>query len=246
MDDIEDTQEARRPPARRRTPAGRPRRCVATARRPSAPRPRRPTAPDATVEKAERDAAQGRRAPASARPTSGAARPARRPSASDQRAPRARGARRRPGGRATGCARPRTRRARRVARPAARRPGRREGAPAGRAGRASTAPTTTSRPPTCRPASPCSGARPRSGRPGPRPGLTLEQIADAGIALADAEGLDAVSMARLAESLGFTTMSLYRYVSSKDEVLEPDVRPRRRAAAGRPGPSSAAGASGSS
>lgn len=56
-------------------------------------------------------------------------------------------------------------------------------------------------------------------RRGPRPGLTLEQIADAAIDLADAEGLDAVSMARLAESLGFTTMSLYRYVSSKDEVL---------------------------
>ena len=60
---------------------------------------------------------------------------------------------------------------------------------------------------------------PGPGRPGPRPGLTLEQIADAGIALADAEGIEAVSMARLAESLGFTTMSLYRYVSSKDEVL---------------------------
>ncbi|QGQ18014.1 TetR family transcriptional regulator [Cellulomonas sp. JZ18] len=56
-------------------------------------------------------------------------------------------------------------------------------------------------------------------RRGPRPGLSLEQIADAGIALADAEGLEAVSMARLAESLGFTTMSLYRYVTSKDEVL---------------------------
>ncbi|WP_051275124.1 TetR/AcrR family transcriptional regulator [Cellulomonas sp. URHD0024] len=60
---------------------------------------------------------------------------------------------------------------------------------------------------------------PAVGRPGPRPGLSLEQIADAGIALADAEGLDGVSMSRLAESLGFTTMSLYRYVSSKDEVL---------------------------
>jgi len=60
---------------------------------------------------------------------------------------------------------------------------------------------------------------PEPARRGPRPGLTLEQIADAAIALADAEGLGAVSMARLAESLGFTTMSLYRYVSSKDEVL---------------------------
>ncbi|GEM00186.1 TetR/AcrR family transcriptional regulator C-terminal domain-containing protein [Cellulomonas terrae] len=60
---------------------------------------------------------------------------------------------------------------------------------------------------------------PSPGRPGPRPSLTLEQIADAAVALADAEGIEAVSMARLAESLGFTTMSLYRYVSSKDEVL---------------------------
>jgi AcrR family transcriptional regulator len=60
---------------------------------------------------------------------------------------------------------------------------------------------------------------PAPGRRGPRPGLTVEQIADAGITLADAEGIGAVSMARLAESLGFTTMSLYRYVSSKDEVL---------------------------
>lgn len=60
---------------------------------------------------------------------------------------------------------------------------------------------------------------PSPGRPGPRPSLTLEQIADAGVALADAEGIESVSMARLAESLGFTTMSLYRYVSSKDEVL---------------------------
>jgi len=61
--------------------------------------------------------------------------------------------------------------------------------------------------------------RPALGRRGPRPGLSLERIADAAIALADAEGIEAVSMARLAESLGFTTMSLYRYVSSKDEVL---------------------------
>lgn len=60
---------------------------------------------------------------------------------------------------------------------------------------------------------------PAPGRRGPRPGLTVEQIADAAIALADSEGIGAVSMARLAESLGFTTMSLYRYVASKDEVL---------------------------
>ncbi|MCL3860929.1 TetR/AcrR family transcriptional regulator [Actinotalea sp. K2] len=57
------------------------------------------------------------------------------------------------------------------------------------------------------------------GRRGPRPGLTLDRIADAAIALADAEGLAAVSMARVAAALGVTTMALYRYVSSKDELL---------------------------
>jgi AcrR family transcriptional regulator len=39
------------------------------------------------------------------------------------------------------------------------------------------------------------------------------------VELADREGLAAVSMKRVAEGLGFTTMSLYRYVASKDELL---------------------------
>lgn len=56
-------------------------------------------------------------------------------------------------------------------------------------------------------------------RRGPRPGLTLDQITDAAVALADAEGLRAVSMARVAEALGVSTMALYRYVTSKDELL---------------------------
>ena len=38
--------------------------------------------------------------------------------------------------------------------------------------------------------------------------------------VADAEGLEAVSMARVAKELGFTTMSLYRHVTSKDELLQ--------------------------
>jgi AcrR family transcriptional regulator len=42
----------------------------------------------------------------------------------------------------------------------------------------------------------------------------------AAVALADREGLDAVSMARVARELGLTTMSLYRYVASKDELLQ--------------------------
>jgi AcrR family transcriptional regulator len=41
----------------------------------------------------------------------------------------------------------------------------------------------------------------------------------AAIELADADGLAAVSMARVAQKLGFTTMSLYRHVSGKDELL---------------------------
>lgn len=58
-----------------------------------------------------------------------------------------------------------------------------------------------------------------SGSRGPKPGLTLERIARAGIELAGRDGLEAVSMARIAAELGAGTMSLYRYVSSKDELL---------------------------
>jgi AcrR family transcriptional regulator len=53
----------------------------------------------------------------------------------------------------------------------------------------------------------------------PRLGLSLDRVVDAAIAIADVGGLEAVSMARVAERLGFTTMSLYRYVASKDELL---------------------------
>ncbi|RJL31951.1 TetR/AcrR family transcriptional regulator [Bailinhaonella thermotolerans] len=54
----------------------------------------------------------------------------------------------------------------------------------------------------------------------PRVQLTHAQIAEAAIEMADAEGLDAVSMRKLADRLGVATMSLYRYVRSKDELLE--------------------------
>jgi len=49
--------------------------------------------------------------------------------------------------------------------------------------------------------------------------MTLEGIALAGIAIADAEGLDAVSMQRVAGDLSFTKMSLYRYVPGKAELV---------------------------
>jgi AcrR family transcriptional regulator len=45
-------------------------------------------------------------------------------------------------------------------------------------------------------------------------------IVEAAVELADAEGLEAVSMRRLAEKLGVGTMTPYTYVASKDELLE--------------------------
>lgn len=54
---------------------------------------------------------------------------------------------------------------------------------------------------------------------GPSRALSHERIVEAAIEVADAEGLAAVTMQAVAKALGFTTMSLYRYVSSKDELL---------------------------
>ena len=54
---------------------------------------------------------------------------------------------------------------------------------------------------------------------GPRPGLSLERIVAAGVRVADGEGLAAVSMSRVATELGTAPMSLYRYVTAKDELL---------------------------
>jgi len=49
--------------------------------------------------------------------------------------------------------------------------------------------------------------------------LSAERVAAAGIAIADAEGLAAVSMRRVASELGVATMSLYRHVEDKDDLL---------------------------
>jgi AcrR family transcriptional regulator len=62
------------------------------------------------------------------------------------------------------------------------------------------------------------GRRPRSAR-GPRPGLTLDRIVEAGVRVASAEGIGAVSMNRVARELGAATMALYRHVGAKDELL---------------------------
>jgi AcrR family transcriptional regulator len=61
--------------------------------------------------------------------------------------------------------------------------------------------------------------RPR--RPAPlRPVLGQAEIVRAAMAIADAEGLEAVSMRRIAASLGFGATSLYWYVKSKEELFQ--------------------------
>ena len=55
-----------------------------------------------------------------------------------------------------------------------------------------------------------------TGRP---PQLSLERVVNTAVEIADADGLEAVSMAGVAKRLGFTPMSLYRHVSGKDELV---------------------------
>jgi DNA-binding transcriptional regulator YhcF (GntR family) len=53
----------------------------------------------------------------------------------------------------------------------------------------------------------------------PRPVLGRAHVLRTAIAIADVEGLDAVSMRRLAAELGVGPMSLYRHVANKDELV---------------------------
>jgi AcrR family transcriptional regulator len=55
---------------------------------------------------------------------------------------------------------------------------------------------------------------------GPKPALSTLQIARVAILLADAEGLDAVTMQRVARKVGVTTMALYRYFPGKADLLD--------------------------
>ena len=57
------------------------------------------------------------------------------------------------------------------------------------------------------------------GRRGPKPAMTVRSIAAAGIAVADADGVDAVTMAAVAGRLGYSTMALYRHVESREDLL---------------------------
>jgi AcrR family transcriptional regulator len=57
-------------------------------------------------------------------------------------------------------------------------------------------------------------------RRGPQASLTYEHIARAAIDIADVEGIEGVSMRKVAARLGSGTMSLYRYVSTKEELID--------------------------
>jgi len=57
-------------------------------------------------------------------------------------------------------------------------------------------------------------------RRGRKKGLTLAQVVDVAVTLADAEGLDAVSMRRVAQELGVVPMTLYTYVPDKAALLD--------------------------
>jgi AcrR family transcriptional regulator len=65
--------------------------------------------------------------------------------------------------------------------------------------------------------SPATAAR---GRRAEREPLTRDRAIDAAVALADVEGLPAVSMRRLAQELGVEAMSLYHHVANKDDILD--------------------------
>lgn len=53
----------------------------------------------------------------------------------------------------------------------------------------------------------------------PRPPLTAERVVDAAVALADREGIGALTMRRLAADLGVEAMTLYHHVGAKDALL---------------------------
>jgi AcrR family transcriptional regulator len=63
-------------------------------------------------------------------------------------------------------------------------------------------------------------AQGRSSARGPRQGLSVDAIVESAVALADAEGLDAVTMRKVAAAAGTAPMTLYTYVPGKAELLD--------------------------
>jgi AcrR family transcriptional regulator len=76
---------------------------------------------------------------------------------------------------------------------------------------------------------PSRASLPRRGR---KPSFTPDQIAQAALELVDREGLEGLSMQRLAKRLGMGTMTLYGYFRDKDELLQAVVDAAVRTSAG--------------
>ncbi|MEU6076374.1 TetR/AcrR family transcriptional regulator [Micromonospora sp. NPDC047074] len=62
--------------------------------------------------------------------------------------------------------------------------------------------------------------RPERPAYGPKPAYSRARITEAAIRIADAEGLEAATMRRIAAEIGAGAMSLYRYVPSRDDLIE--------------------------
>jgi AcrR family transcriptional regulator len=63
------------------------------------------------------------------------------------------------------------------------------------------------------------GITPAPGKRGPKPAHSVGQIVETAVRLADDEGFAAASLPKIAKALGITANALYRYISSKDELL---------------------------
>ena len=62
--------------------------------------------------------------------------------------------------------------------------------------------------------------QPASAGRGPRPRTSLAEVVEAGVAIADAEGLEALSIRKVAGRLGIGAMSVYTYVPGRSELIE--------------------------
>ncbi|MEU6047934.1 TetR/AcrR family transcriptional regulator [Streptomyces fimicarius] len=63
-------------------------------------------------------------------------------------------------------------------------------------------------------------AAPTRGGPGPKPRLSVDAIVTAAVAVADEEGMAALSMRAVGDRLGRTAMALYTHVPGKSELLD--------------------------
>lgn len=62
--------------------------------------------------------------------------------------------------------------------------------------------------------------RPQRPTRGPRPGKSRDEIVAVAVEIADSDGIEAVSMRRVAVAVGLGTMSLYRYVPTKLDLID--------------------------